>query len=66
MGEDKIQGVFPMIELLKMRKNLQIVSKVGNMANGDVKTDGGTDVIFTGVKPTYIENLSRWARNEPG
>ena len=44
----------------------QIMSKVGNMANGDVKNDGGTDVGFKGVKPTYAEILSRGARNEPG
>ena len=47
-------------------ENPQIVSKVENMVNGDVKSDGGTDVVFKGVKPTYAEILSRGARNEPG
>ena len=46
--------------------NPRIVSEVENMANGDVSKDGGTDVFFTGVKPTYAEILSRGARNKPG
>ena len=42
------------------------MSEVENVATGDVSNDEGTDVIFTGVKPTYAEILSRGARNKPG
>ena len=48
------------------KRKPQIMSKLENMANGDVETNGGTEVGFKGVKPTYTNILSRGARKEPG
>ena len=40
----------------------QIVSKVGNMANGDVKNDGGIDVVFKGGKTHIRRNIISWGQ----
>ena len=54
------------VVFVENKRKSQIVSKVGNMANDDVKSDGDTDVGFKELKPTYTEILSRGARNKPG
>ena len=43
-------------------ENPKIVSKVGNVANGDVSNDGGTDVFFYRGKTHIRRNIISWGQ----